>query len=411
MKVLVLNCGSSSVKFLFYNMETETKLAKGLVERIGQPEAVVKFSDFKQNLDKTLPNKPDHDAAIREVINFLVDPKFKIIGHVDEIDGVGHRVVHGGENYRSSVLIAADVIEAIRELVPLAPLHNPANLTGIEVSRKLLPKARHVAVFDTAFHQSMAPEAFLYALPYSFYEKHKVRRYGFHGTSHFYISRRIVEAAGRDLNTTRTISAHLGNGCSICAIHNGHSVDTSMGLTPLEGLVMGTRSGDIDPGIIGYLIERGELSADPASPKFIDTVLNKKAGLIGISGLTNDLREIQDGMAKDHKMASLAFHITARRLKKYIAAYAAVMGGVDFLVFTGGIGENSAPMRRMATQGLEFMGLTLDETRNDAVKGEARISTDASPAQIWVLPTKEELVIARDTKRVITEKRKRLTQF
>ena len=401
MKVLVLNCGSSSVKFLFYDMDFETTLAKGMVERIGGAEALVEFTDFRQTIDKTLPNKPDHEVAIREVINYLTDPASGPIKRIDDIEGVGHRVVHGGEAYQSSVLIDENVIQVIRELIGIAPLHNPANLTGIEVALKLLPKTRQVAVFDTAFHQTMPPEAYIYALPYTFYEKYKVRRYGFHGTSHYYISRRIVEATGRDLNRTRTISAHLGNGCSICAIHNGKSVDTSMGFTPLDGLVMGTRSGDVDPGIISFLIERGEMSPDPAAPTFIGTILNKKAGLQGVSGISNDVREIQENMARGNERAALAFNVTARRLKKYIAAYAAVMGGVDFLVFTGGIGENSALMRRSATQGLEFMGLMLDEIRNNAAKGEARISTDSSPGQIWVLPSKEELVIARETKRLI----------
>ncbi|MFC1479628.1 acetate/propionate family kinase [Planctomycetota bacterium] len=402
MKVLVLNCGSSSVKFLIYDMDGEIKCAKGVVERVGQNDAAYSFTDFERSDEGNLEGNPDHENAIKKIITFLKD--FEIIKESSEIQGVGHRVVHGGEKYTSSVKIDDDVCAAIKEISNLAPLHNPHNLAGIEIARKLLPQAEQVAVFDTAFHQTMKPEAFLYALPYDFYTQYKVRRYGFHGTSHLYISRRIVEATNTPIQGTKIISAHLGNGCSISAIKDGKVIETSMGMTPIEGLIMGTRCGDIDAGIIALLIKEGGLSADPDADNYFDRILNKKSGLLGISGVSNDMREIQEKMKNGNDRAELAFRITARRLRKYIGAYVGLLGGVDFLVFTAGIGENSSEMREAATKGLDCMGLILDRGKNREAQGEACISTDNSPGQIWILPTKEELYIARDTKRIIQQK-------
>ncbi|MFC1582063.1 acetate/propionate family kinase [Planctomycetota bacterium] len=399
MKILVLNCGSSSVKFLLYEMEEEVKLAKGLVERIGSEGAAFRFTNFDKKFEGPLGGDNDHDAAIVKVIDFLIEEK--IIKNADEIEGVGHRVVHGGEAYKDSVIIDEAVVKTVRDLIPLAPLHNPANLDGIEGAVKLLPNAKQVAVFDTAFHQTMPADAYLYAIPYEYYEEQKVRRYGFHGTSHSFISQRMAEIGGKGIEGTRIISVHLGNGCSICAVQSGKSVDTSMGLTPLEGLVMGTRSGDLDPGLVTSLVKQGIMSSDPKADNYSDKILNKKSGLLGLYGKSNDMREIQEAMEAGEERARLAFAVTARRLKKYIAAYAAVMGGVDYLVFTAGIGENSVIMRAAATEGLGFMGLELDPEKNRAVSGETCISTDGSPSQIWVIPTKEELYIARDTKKVL----------
>ena len=399
MKILVLNCGSSSVKFLLYNMDGEIKCAGGMVEKLGTDEACWAFTDYSSEQQGSLAGNPNHENGITAIISFLTESN--IIHNTDEISGVGHRVVHGGEDYTSSVIINDNVIRAIRRISNLAPLHNPHNLAGIEIARSLLPHAVQVAVFDTAFHQTMEPEGYIYALPYEFYTRYKVRRYGFHGTSHLYISRRIVEAAGVPLQGTRIISAHLGNGCSVTAVKDGTSVETSMGMTPIEGLVMGTRCGDIDSGIIAFLINEGGLSADPEEEHYFDRILNKKSGILGISGTSNDMREIRQLMMDGDKRADLAFRITARRLRKYIGAYVGLLGGIDFLVFTAGIGENFPEMREAAVKGLECMGLELDTEKNRSVKGEACISTDTSPAQIWVLPTKEELYIARDTRRLI----------
>ncbi len=392
MKILVLNCGSSSVKFQFIETEGERVIARGLVEKIGSTGAMLRYVHDQEKEIREITEVPNHDSAITLVLKTLMHARDGVIGSVDEIDGVGHRVVHGGEEFSESALVTPDVRSAIEKCCQFAPLHNPANLMGIDVCTRLMPDKPQVVVFDTAFHQKMPPENYLYAIPFGLYRKLGIRRYGFHGTSHHFVAQRAAEELGKPLKELRLITCHLGNGASIAAITGGYSVDTSMGFTPLEGLMMGTRSGDLDPAIGPYLMQREKLTAGE-----VDSLLNKRSGLLGISEASNDMREIVEAMDEGNERPGLAFGMFCHRVKKYIGAYAAVLGGFDAVVFTGGIGENSPRVRSECLKGLEFMGLQLDEKNNQA--NAIRIST--GPTQALVIPTNEELAIARDTREVL----------
>lgn len=395
MKTLVLNCGSSSIKFQLLDMSDESLLVKGSVEKIGTRTAILNLSIPGKDKIKEVMEILDHHLALQKTIQALMSEKLGIIKNKDEISAIGHRVVHGGESYSSSVAIDEDVIKEIRDLIDLAPLHNPHNLKGIEVCKKLFPELPQIAVFDTAFHQTMPPKAYIYPLPYVLYKRYKIRRYGFHGTSHYYVANRCAKIMGKDINELKIITAHLGNGSSITAINKGQVIDTSMGFTPLEGLVMGTRCGDIDPSIITFIIAKEDLSLQEAN-----TLLNKHSGLMGISGVSNDMKELTDALDTDPR-AKLAIDILSYRLKKYISAYAGALGGVDALVFTGGIGENCALVRELSCAGLEFMGISLDKEKNNSNKGENKLNTTDSKTKIFCIPTNEELVIARETKKIV----------
>lgn len=392
MNVLVINCGSSSLKFQLINSDSEEVLAKGLCERIGidgsltyQPQG-----GEKVKTDKAMPT---HTEAIQFVIDALTDDKTGVVKSLDEIGAVGHRVVHGGEKFASSVVITDEVMKAIEECNDLAPLHNPANLIGINACQKLMPGTPMVAVFDTAFHQTMPEEAYMYGLPYEYYEKYKVRRYGFHGTSHSFVSKRAAELAGKPYDQLKTIVCHLGNGASICAVKNGKSVDTSMGLTPLEGLVMGTRSGDIDPAILEFIAKKENL--DIAG---LMNMLNKKSGVYGLSNnLSSDFRDLDAAASKGNKPAAIALKVFAYRVAKYVGSYAAAMNGVDVIAFTAGVGENSGPVRADIMSYLGYLGIQLDGAANDSRGEEVTISTPDSKVQVMVIPTNEELAIARET--------------
>ena len=392
MNVLVINCGSSSLKFQLINSDSEEVLAKGLCERIGidgsltyQPQG-----GEKVKTDKAMPT---HTEAIQFVIDALTDAKTGVVKSLDEIGAVGHRVVHGGEKFASSVVITDEVMKAIEECNDLAPLHNPANLIGINACQKLMPGTPMVAVFDTAFHQTMPEEAYMYGLPYEYYEKYKVRRYGFHGTSHSFVSKRAAELAGKPYDQLKTIVCHLGNGASICAVKNGKSVDTSMGLTPLEGLVMGTRSGDIDPAILEFIAKKENL--DIAG---LMNMLNKKSGVYGLSNnLSSDFRDRDAAASKGNKPAAIALKVFAYRVAKYVGSYAAAMNGVDVIAFTAGVGENSGPVRADIMSYLGYLGIQLDGAANDSRGEEVTISTPDSKVQVMVIPTNEELAIARET--------------
>ena len=394
MNVLVINAGSSSLKYQLLNPETGDLLAKGLCERIG--------IDGKFTYKPQLPGKekqdavdvamPTHNEAIQTVLNALVDPKNGVVGSMKEIDAVGHRVVHGGEKFAKSVLITDEVMKAIEECNPLAPLHNPANIIGIKACQALMPGVPMVAVFDTAFHQTMPPVAYTYALPYEYYEKDAVRRYGFHGTSHKYVSQRAADMLGKPIESLKLISCHLGNGSSVTAIDGGKSVDTSMGFTPLAGVPMGTRSGDLDAGILEYLMNQYGMDIHEML-----NVLNKKSGVQGVSGVSSDFRDLGAAAAEGNKRAALAVDMFNYGVKKYIGAYAAAMGGVDAIIFTAGVGENSAEQRMAIASGLEFMGVKMDEDANN-VRGEERVISAAdSKVKVLLIPTNEELMIAMDT--------------
>ncbi|MBN2689156.1 MAG: acetate kinase [Gammaproteobacteria bacterium] len=385
---LVLNCGSSSIKFAVINPETANNRLSGLVECIGSKDARMKWSKDEGKKTKVdLPNVNYH-SALQQIVELIKqDPEM-----ADNIKAVGHRVVHGGEKFTKSALIDEKVLNTIRDCQALAPLHNPANIQGIEVAKQAFPNLKHTAVFDTAFHQTMPKHAYLYAIPHELYEEHKIRRYGFHGTSHLYVSREAARILGRDINKCNLITAHLGNGCSICAIKNGKSVDTSMGLTPLEGLVMGTRSGDIDPSIHSHLVDT--LGYDIHK---VTNLLNKESGLLGISKLDSDCRAIEDAAAEGHELATLAAEIFCYRLAKYIGSYAVAIGSIDALVFTGGIGENSPFMRKTTLKWLGILGFNLDEELNNASgKNSNGLITEEHSTKALVIPTNEELIIARD---------------
>ena len=396
MKILVLNCGSSSIKYQFIDTDTKTALAKGIVERIGMTGAVLSHSRHDGDSIKIAGEILDHKAAIEYVIAILLSKNHGVIEKNTDIDAVGHRVVHGGESFSDSVLISDEVLKAIEDNIEIAPLHNPPNIKGIQAVRRLLPKTPQVAVFDTAFHSKMPPRSFLYGIPYELYKKYKIRRYGFHGTSHLYVSQKAAELIGKDISELKIITAHLGNGCSMAAIKNGTSVDTTMGFTPLEGLLMGTRSGDLDPSLILYIMGKEGLSLHEAG-----TLLNKHSGLIGISGESSDMREIVASVKDEQKRAIYAFEIFCYRIKKYIGAYTAAMGGLDALVFTGGIGENSTEVREEVCRDMEYLGLRLDTLKNES--REQIISDSSSKVKIFRIPTNEELVIAMDTAKIVNE--------
>lgn len=391
MKVLVVNCGSSSIKFQLYRMPEEAVLAKGVVERIGEDSArlICTHGDDTETINQAVP---DHEAGMALILDTLAHGGQEILKDITEIQAVGHRVVHGGEEFTGSVIIDDAVIASIEKFSDLAPLHNPPNLTGIRASQHKLPDAVQVACFDTAFHSSIPPKGYVYALPYEFYEKYRVRRYGFHGTSHLFVTRRAADMLGKPQDAINIITCHLGNGCSVAAVKNGRSIDTSMGLTPLEGLVMGTRSGDFDPAILFYLADKGY------DIKAMNTACNKKSGLLGVSGVSNDMRNLMEKADAGHERAKLALDIFNYRVKKYIGAYTAVLDTVDAVVFTGGIGEKAAAVRADVCNGLTQIGITLDADKNAAYQGgEQAITRDDSPVKVFVIPTNEEVVIAQDT--------------
>ncbi|MBY6275854.1 acetate/propionate family kinase [Symbiobacterium thermophilum] len=395
MKILVLNCGSSSIKYQLLDMETESVLAIGKVERVGMEDAIFEYKGAGEKI-KEIGTILDHTAGVRKVLKALTDPVHGVIQAPEEIAAVGHRVVHGGEAFVKSVIITDEVKRTLRELFDLAPLHNPANLTGILAAEAALPHAPGVAVFDTAFHATMPRKAFLYALPYAMYKRHKVRRYGFHGTSHKYVSQRAADLLGRPLEEINLITCHLGNGSSITAVQGGKSVDTSMGFTPLAGLIMGTRAGDLDPGVIPYIMAREEIGISE-----VNSMLNKHSGILGISGISSDMRQIEEEMEKGDPRAVETFEMMEYRLRKYIGAYAAVLGRVDGIVFTGGIGENSPLFRKAVCQNLGFLGVTFDEEANNCRGQERIISGPDSKVAVMVIPTNEELMIARETAELI----------
>jgi acetate kinase len=393
MKVLVINAGSSSLKYQLFDMTNENLLAKGRVERIGFESAIVTHEASGKPEVREVKEILDHTAAMRSVTDMLVHPTHGVLKSIDEVEAVGHRVVHGGEYFSESALITPEVKAKIKALFDLAPLHNPAHMTGILAVEQVLPDVPQAVVFDTAFHQTMPPFAYLYPIPMSLYKKHKIRRYGFHGTSHYYVSRKAAEFLDRPITELKMITCHIGNGASITAIDGGISVDTSMGMTPLEGLMMGTRSGDIDPAIVPYAMAKEELTLNE-----VNSMLNKHSGLLAISGLSSDMREIESAMRDGDKNAKLAVDMYVYRIRKYIGAYAAVMNGLDVLVFTAGIGENSAGVRRSVCENMEFFGVVLDPERNAQPMGDIRlISAPQSRVKVLVVPTNEELVIARDT--------------
>jgi acetate kinase len=405
MKILVLNCGSSSVKFQVIETSLEmiqanqdSAIAKGSVERIGMSDSRLSLEVPGRKTYQEIAEILEHRAAVERILKVLAHPTQGVLSKVEEIEAVGHRMVHGGEKFASSVMVNPEVEEMIEECVALAPLHNPHNLRGLRAAQALLAGVPHVAVFDTAFHQSMPPRAFLYGLPYELYTRHKIRRYGFHGTSHRFVAIHTARLLKRNLEDTRIVTCHLGNGCSMAAVKQGHSVDTTMGFTPLEGLLMGTRTGDMDPAVLPWVMAMEELTLAQ-----LNAMLNKHSGLYGLSGVSSDMREIQKACADGNRRAKMAFEIFCYRITKYIGAYAAAMGGLDAVTFTGGIGENSAEVREQALAGLGFLGIELDVEKNrNLPRGEeVIITTPSSRVAVAVVPTNEERVIARDTVRVL----------
>jgi acetate kinase len=397
MNILVINCGSSSVKYQFFDMNKGRAIARGMVSRIGMSGAVLKHQAYDRDEITVSGEILDHIVAIEYVISILLSENHGVIKSKSEIHAIGHRLVHGGERFTESVLITDEVLKEMRKLIELAPLHNPHNITGIRACLKTLPDVPQAGVFDTAFHHRMPPMAYIYGLPYVMYRKYRIRRYGFHGPSHQYVSERAADMLGRPITELKMITCHLGNGASITAIKEGVSVDTSMGFTPLEGLLMGSRCGDMDPAVILHIIGREELSLHEAN-----TLLNKHSGLIGISGVSSDMREIESASEDGNANARLALDIYCYRLRKYIAAYAAAMGGVDAIVFTAGVGENSAVVRHLTCRELGFIGVEIDADKNAAALAkEAEISSRNSEVKVLVIPTNEELVIARDTKAIV----------
>ncbi len=393
MKILVLNCGSSSVKYKLIDTANESVLAEGGVEKIGLPDGFLKYKLADGSKAVKELGLVDHRGAVKAVLDILTDPELGCISSYSEIGAVGHRVVHGAEKFSKSVLLTDEVIRQVKDCYDLAPLHNPANVTGIEAVEEILPGIPQVGVFDTAFHQTMPAKSFMYALPYRFYTEDGVRRYGFHGTSHRYVSQRVCEILGADINNSRIITCHIGNGGSITAVLNGKSVDTSMGLTPTEGLMMGTRVGDVDPGALTFIMKKHGMSVDE-----LQKVINKESGVAGVTEISSDMREIEAADKAGNERAHLALEMYEQRIIKYIGAYAAEMGGVDIIVFTGGVGENQTGVRSNVCRPLAFMGVKINESLNDVTRGtETVISTDDSRVKVVVVPTDEELMIARDT--------------
>lgn len=397
MKILVVNAGSSSIKYQVFNMEDESVLAKGLVDRVGIPGTTLEHKPTGKDEVIIKKDLPDHTAGMQLVLEVLVNPEYGVLKSMDEIGAVGHRVVHGGEFFAESVLIDDKVKKVIRDCFDIAPLHNPPNLMGIEACQALMPTIPHVAVFDTAFHQTMEPENYMYALPYDVYEKYRVRRYGFHGTSHFYVSHRAAEMLGKPFEECKIVTLHLGNGASMAAIKDGRVVDTSMGFTPLEGLVMGTRSGDIDPAIVFFLMEKLGMDAAEANNYF-----NKKAGMLGLSGVSNDLRDVLEAANSGNERAQIALKVYDTKVKGYIGNYIAKLNGCDCLVFTAGVGENGWDVREEVCKDLDYLGIKLDPEKNKVRGKEVDVATEDSKVRIFVIPTNEELVIARDTLKLAT---------
>lgn len=395
MKILVINCGSSSLKYQLFDMTNEHVLAKGLVERIGLPGAVL---THRPGADKHVieTEMPNHEKAISLVLEALVHPDHGVIKSMDELGAIGHRVVHGGEDFSGSVLITEAVMQALQANIELAPLHNPPNIMGIEACKKIMPNIPQVGVFDTAFHQTMPPKAYIYGVPYEYYKKYKIRRYGFHGTSHKYVSERAAAMLGRPISDTKIITCHLGNGSSITAIDGGKSVDTSMGFTPLEGVVMGTRCGDIDPAIVTYLMKKENWTTEQA-----DNFLNKKCGVLGLSDVSSDFRDIEAASDEGNDQATLALERFAYAVKRYIGAYAAVLNGVDAIVFTAGLGENSGSMRAAICADMEYLGIKIDAEKNCTRGVEVDVATEDSKVRVFVIPTNEEVMIARDTMEIL----------
>ena len=396
MKVLVINCGSSSLKFQLIDSDSEEVLAKGLCERIGIDGGMVTYQPEGKEKIKKNADMPDHTEAVKLVIDSLIDKENGVISTLDEIGAVGHRIVHGGESFSSATLINDDVIKAIEDCNDLAPLHNPANLIGIRSCQKLMPGTPMVGVFDTAFHQTMPPESFIYAIPYEFYTKHGIRRYGFHGTSHEFVSKRAAEFLGKDIDNFKVIVCHLGNGASISAVKNGKCVDTSMGLTPLEGLFMGTRSGDLDPAIIQFISNKEKLSIDEML-----NILNKKSGVLGLSEVSSDFRDLNEAAENGNEQAKTTLEAYSYRVAKYIGSYVAAMNGVDAIVFTAGVGENNIEVRQMIGEYLGYLGTGVDKEKNNIRGKEAVISPDGARVSVLVIPTNEELAIARETVKLV----------
>jgi len=399
MKILVLNCGSSSIKYKLYNMDNHAVLAAGGVERIGLDEAFVKVTMPDGSKKKIMHDMPDHTEGVNFVFGLLTDPEMGAIKSLDEINAVGHRIVQGGDLYEQSVIVDESVEQGIESLCDLAPVHNAGHLKGIRAVDKLMPGVPQVCVFDNAFHSTMPDYAYLYAIPYELYEKYHVRRYGFHGTSHRYVSQHVCEYLGRDIKTQKIITCHIGNGASVSAVKYGKCIDTSMGLTPLAGVMMGSRSGDIDPSAVTYLMEKLNMK-----PQEMADFLNKKSGVLGITGISSDMREIESAAANGNKRAKLALEMYNYRIKKYIGAYAAAMGGVDIIVWTAGVGENQAGTRLEACSGLEFLGVKMDAEANKVRGEEAIISAPDSHVTVCVIPTDEELMIAKDTMELLENK-------
>lgn len=400
MKVLVLNCGSSSIKYQLINMENGADvLAKGLVERVGSEQAELTHQASGKDKIKAVKAAKDHQVGINWVLEHLTSPEFGVIKNVEEISAVGHRVAHGGEQFKTSVLVTPEVMVDLEKITPLAPLHNPANLKGITSMQALLPKVPQVAVFDTSFHQTMPDYSYTYAIPYEYYQDYKIRRYGFHGTSHKFVAKKAAELVGMDVNKINIISCHLGNGASIAAIQNGCSIDTSMGFTPVEGLVMGTRAGDLDLGAALFIMEKENLNIQQANDVF-----NKKSGLQGVSGISSDMRDLEKAATEGNKRAQLALDMFVYRVKKYIGAYAAAMSGVDVILFTGGIGENACNVREAVCESFGFLGLEFDAQANKGVRGQDKVlSTPNSKVKAVVVTTDEEMVIATDTFNIVTK--------
>lgn len=393
MKILVLNCGSSSIKYALYNMDDKSVMTSGGAERVGLDGAFVKVKLANGEKKQIMHDIPEHTEGVKFIFSLLTDSEIGVIKDLKEIDAVGHRMVHGGEKFNKSVVLTDEVLKVFEECSDLAPLHNPANLKGVNAVKELMPGLPQVGVFDTAFHQTMPEHAYMYAIPYELYEKYGIRRYGFHGTSHRYVSKRACEFLGVNYEDQHIITCHIGNGGSVAAVKHGKCIDTSMGLTPLEGVMMGTRSGDIDGGAVAFIQKKLGLDADG-----ISNLLNKKSGVQGITGISSDMREIDAAAENGDKKAILALDMYNYRIKKYVGAYAAAMGGADIVVFTAGVGENQTSMRSEVCKGMEWMGIKLDEEKNAKVRGvEAVISTDDSPVTVVVIPTDEELVIASDT--------------
>ena len=395
MKILVLNCGSSSLKYQLINMETEDVLASGKYERIGEDEAFITHKVNGQKIEIKHPAKT-HEEAVDFTLKQLINPEYKVIDSLDEISAIGHILVHGGEKINKSVIITDEVVEVLKECIDLAPLHNPAGIIGIEACKKVMPGKPMVGVFDTAFHQTMPKERYIYPIPYEYYKKYGIRKYGFHGTSHMYVSQRLAEIVGKDISELKIVTCHLGQGSSICAVEGGKSVDTSMGLTPLAGIPMVTRSGDLDPSVVTFLMKKEGWTAEEA-----ENMLNKKSGVQGISGLAPDFREIEAASYGDNERAEIAIEKFKYEIASYIAKYAVAMNGVDYIVFTGGVGENQINIRRGICEKLEFMGVKIDVEANNVRGEEKEISAPDSKVKVYLVPTNEELMIAKETARLI----------